>query len=388
VRGAFVVAQVALSLLLLVSAGLLLRSFDKLLRVDVGFKTERLLSLEYRLPRNKYKEPTAQWNFHRQVVERLQEVPGVQSASLVRGLPFSGNGATTAIVLPDREPPPHGTEPEVMFNTAMPNYFETLGIPLVKGRLFGNEDQANTPAVVIINQTMARRFWPNQDPLGKQIKFVQDGSAATVVGVVGDAKHFWLEEEQKPQMYDAYSQDPGLFATVVIRTAVEPLSLSEPVRRAIWKVDADQPMWKIRTVEFLVNRSTADRRFLMALMGIFATLALVLTIIGLYGVISYLVNQRIQEIGIRMALGAQMRDILAMVLKQGMFLVFTGVALGLAAAWVLTRLMSRLLYQVSATDPLTFAGIALLLIAVALLACYIPARRATKVDPLVALRYE
>ena len=384
----FVVAQVALSLLLLVSSGLLIRSFDKLLRVNVGFRPEQLLTLEYRLPRSKYKEPDAQWNFHRQVVEQIQQVPGVQSASLVRGLPFSGNGATTAITLPDREPPPKGMEPEVLFNTAMPNYFETIGIPLLKGRLFGSEDQAKTPAVVVINQTMARRFWPNQDPLGKQIKFAQDGSTATVVGVVGDAKHYWLEEEQRPQMYDAYSQDPGLFATVVIRTTVEPLSLTEPVRQAIWKVDADQPMWKIRTVEFLVNRSTADRRFLMVLMGIFASLALVLTIIGLYGVISYLVNQRTQEIGIRMALGAQMGDILAMVLKQGMVLVLTGVALGLAAAWLLTRLMSRLLYQVSATDPLTFAAIALLLVVVALLACYIPARRATKVDPLVALRYE
>ncbi|HEY3040200.1 MAG TPA: ABC transporter permease [Pyrinomonadaceae bacterium] len=388
VRGAFVVAQVALSLVLLVSAGLLIRSFDKLLRVDVGFKTEQLLTLEYRLPRTKYKEPAAQWNFHRQVVEQIQQVPGVKSAALVRGLPFSGNGATTAIVLSDREPPPKGMEPEVMFNTAMPNYFETIGIPLLKGRLFGNEDQPNTPLVVVINQTMARRFWPNQDPLGKQIKFAQDGSTAVVVGVVGDAKHYWLEEEQKPQMYDAYSQDPGLFATVVIRTAVEPLGLTEPVRQAIWKVDADQPMWKIRTVEFLVNRSTADRRFLLALMGIFSSLALVLTIIGLYGVINYLVNQRTQEIGIRMALGAQMRDILRMVLKQGMTLVLTGVALGLAAAWLLTRLMSRLLYQVSATDPLTFAVIALLLTTVALLACYLPARRATKVDPLIALRYE
>jgi predicted permease len=388
VRGAFVVVQVALSLVLLVSAGLLIRSFDKLLRVEIGFKTERLLTLEYRLPRNKYKEPSTQWNFHRRVIEQLQQVPGVQSASLVRGLPFSGNGATTAIILPDREPPPKGMEPEVMFNTAMPNYFETIGIPLLKGRLFGNEDQAKTPPVVVINQTMARRFWPNQDPLGKQIKFAQDSSTATVVGVVGDAKHYWLEEEQRPQMYDTYSQDPGLFATVVIRTAVEPLSLTEPVRQAIWKVDADQPMWKIRTVEFLVNRSTADRRFLMALMGIFASLALVLTIIGLYGVISYLVNQRTQEIGIRMALGAQMRDIMKMVLRQGMVLVLTGVALGLAAAWLLTGLMSRMLYQVSATDPLTFAAIALLLTTVALLACYIPARRATRVDPLEALRYE
>ena len=387
-RSAFVVLQVALSLLLLVSAGLLIRSFDKLLRVDVGFKTEKLLSLEYRLPRNKYREPVAQWNFHRQVVERLQEVPGVQSASLVRGLPFSGNGGTTPIVLPDREAPPKGMEPEVQINTATPNYFATLGIPLMQGRVFGNQDQADTLPVVVINQTMARRFWPNQDPLGKQIKFTEDDSTATIIGVVGDAKHFWLEEEQRPQVYGTFSQGPGLFATVVIRTAVEPLSLSEPVRQAIWKVDPDQPMWKIRTVEFLVDRSTADRRFLMALMGIFATLALALTIIGLYGVISYLVNQRTQEIGIRMALGAQLGDIMRMVLKQGMALVVLGVALGLGAAWILTRLMSRLLYQVSATDPLTFAGISLLLVAVALLACYIPARRATKVDPLVALRYE
>jgi predicted permease len=388
VRSGFVVAQVALSLLLLVSAGLLIRSFDKLLKVSVGFKPERLLSLEYRLPRSKYKEPAAQWNFHRQVVEKLQEIPGVQSASLVRGLPFSGNGGTTSITLADREAPPKGQEPEVMFNTAMPNYFETIGIPFIKGRLFGNQDQVNTPGVLIINQTMAQRFWPGQDPLGKQIKFAGDGTVGTVIGVVGDAKHYWLEEEARPQLYAAYSQQPGFFATVVIRTTVEPLGLSEPVRQAVWKIDSDQPMWKIRTVEFLVNRSVADRKFLLALMGIFATLALVLTMIGLYGVISYLVNQRTQEIGIRMALGAQMGDILRMVLKQGMLLVLTGVGLGLASAWLLTRLMASLLYQVSATDPLTFTAIALLLITVALLACYLPARRATKVDPLVALRYE
>ena len=388
VRGGFVVAQVALSLLLLVSAGLLIRSFDKLLRVDVGFKTEQLLSFEYRLPRNKYKEPAAQENFHRQVVERIQEVPGVVSASLVRGLPFSGNGGTVSIVLPDREAPPKGMEPEVLANTAMPNYFETIGIPLLKGRVFGNEDQANSTPVVVINQLMAQRFWPDQDPLGKQIKFTEDDSSATIIGVVGDAKQYWVEEEQRPQVYGTFSQGPGIFATAVIRTSVDPLSLSESVRQAVWKIDADQPMWKMRTVEFLVNRSTADRKFLMALMGIFATLALVLTIIGLYGVVSYLVNQRTQEIGIRMALGAQLRDIMQMVLKQGMVLVLTGVALGLLAAWLLTGLMSRLLYQVSATDPLTFGGISLLLIVVALLACYLPARRATKVDPLVALRYE
>jgi putative ABC transport system permease protein len=388
VRGGFVIAQVALSLLLLVSAGLLIRSFDKLLKVNVGFKPEQLLTLEYRLPRSKYRETPALWNFHRQVMDRIQEVPGVQSVALVRGLPFSGNGGTVQIILPDRELPAKGMEPEVMFNTATSNYFETIGIPFIQGRLFGNEDRPDTPRALIINQTMARRFWPNQDPLGKQVKFAEDDSTGTIVGIVGDAKHYWLEEEQRPQLYAAYTQQPGYFATVVIRTTVEPLGLSEPVRQALWKVDADQPMWKIRTVEFLVDRSVADKKFLLALMGIFAGLALVLTVIGLYGVISYLVNQRTQEIGIRMALGAQMRDILGMVLKQGMILVFTGVALGLAAAWMLTRLISRLLYQVSATDPVTFAGISALLIVVALLACYFPARRATKVDPLVALRYE
>ncbi len=388
VRGGFVVVQVAMSLLLLVSAGLLIRSFDKLLRVDIGFKPERLLSLEYRLPRGKYREPEAQWTFHRQVVDRIREVPGVQAVSLVRGLPFSGNGGATGIILPDRERPAKGSEPQVQFNTAMPNYFETIGIPFIQGRVFSDQDQTKTPAVFIINQTMARRFWPNQDPLGKQVTLAEDGTTGTVVGVVGDAKQYLVDEDPRPQLYVPYSQNPGIFATVVIRTTVEPLSLSESVHQAVWKVDPDQPMWKIRTVEFLVNRSVADRKFLMALMGIFATLALVLTMIGLYGVISYLVNQRTQEIGVRMALGAQVGQILGMVLKQGMTLVLIGVALGLAASWLITRLMSRLLYQVSATDPLTFAGIPLLLTAVALLACYLPARRATKVNPLVALRYE
>ncbi len=388
VRGTFVVAQVALSLLLLVGGGLLIRSFDKLLNVNPGFKPEKLLTLEYRLPRNKYQQSEAQWNFHRQVVERIQEVPGVVSASLVRGLPFSGNGGTSPIILPDRELPSKGQEPRVMFNTAMPNYFETIGIPFIRGRLFGNQDQANTPTVFLINQTMARRFWPDQDPIGKQVKLAEDGTTGTIIGIVGDAKHYWLEETQQPQMYSAYSQSPGIFATVVARTSVEPLSLAEAVRQAVWKVDSNQPMWKMRTVEYLLDQRVADKRFLMVLMSIFAALALVLTVIGLYGVMSYTVSQRTQEIGIRMALGAGARNIQGMVLQQGMKLVLLGVALGLAVAWMLTRVMEKLLFGVGATDVPTFATISLLLTVVALLACYLPARRATRVDPMIALRCE
>jgi len=387
-RSGFVVFQVALSLVLLVSAGLLIRSFENLLRIDVGFKPQQLLSLEYRIPRNKYNNSDTQWNFHRQVTEQVGQIPGVTSVALVRGLPFSGNGGTTAIVFPDRELPEQGKEPEVLFNTVTANYFDTIGIPLLKGRSFGNEDQAKASTVVVINQFMAERFWPGADPVGKQIKFVEDGSLATIVGVVGNAKQFYINEAQRSQVYSVYSQTPGIFATLVIRTTVEPLSLAEQVRQAVWKVDPDQPMWKIRTAEYLVNRNLSDPKFLMALMGVFAGIALLLSMVGLYGVISYLVNQRTQEIGIRMALGAQSAQILRMVLKQGMFLVCAGVVVGVVAAILLTRLMSQLLYHISATDPVTFGTIVVLLMVVAFLACYIPARRATRVDPMVALRYE
>jgi putative ABC transport system permease protein len=387
-RSTFVVVQIALSLLLLVGGGLLIRSFDKLLRVDPGFKPEKLLSLEYRLPRNKYEKPEAQWNTHRQIAERISEVPGVLSVSLVRGLPFSGNGGSANIILPDREVPERGKEPKVGFNTAMANYFETMGIPFIEGRLFDDRDQLNAPTVFLVNQTMARRFWPDESPIGKQIKLAEDGTTGQVIGIVGDAKQFYLEEEATPQIYSAYSQTPGIFATVVARTSVEPLSLAEPVRQALWKVDSDQPMWKVRTVEFLLDRRLDDKQFVMTLMSLFAALALVMTIIGLYGIISYSVNQRTQEIGIRMALGAQTGNILSMVLRQGMMLVFIGIAFGLAAAWLLTRMMTTLLYGINASDPLTFISIALLLVAVALLACYFPARRAARVDPMIALRYE
>jgi putative ABC transport system permease protein len=388
-RSVFVVVQTALALVLLVGGALFIKSFYRLLQVNPGFKTENLLTLEYRLPRNKYVEPAAQWEFHRQVVEQLRAVPGVESAALIRGLPLTGNSGSVRILPPDGETPPRGQEPQIHFNTATPDYFATMGIPFVQGRLFDDGDRLDTPAVVVINQTMARRFWPGQDPVGKQVKFVGgDGAPATVVGVVGDAKHDWLSEEQRPQIYDCYCQSPGLFATVVVRTKVEPMSLSQAVRGAVWKVDKDQPVWKVRTVESLMAYNVADKRFLMLLMVVFAALALTITAVGLYGVVNYTVGRRTHEIGVRVALGARARDVLKLVVSQGMRLALTGVVVGLIASFALTRFIQSLLFGVSATDALTFTSVSALLCGVALLACYIPARRATKVDPLVALRHE
>ena len=388
IRSGFIVAQVAFSILLLIGAGLLIRSFNSLLDVNVGFGTKNLLTLEYRLPRTKYSAPASQWTFHQQVIERVRQLPGVESAALIRSLPFSGNGGSAAIVLPDRETPPAGHEPHVSHNVATPNYFATIGISLIQGRGFDERDHVGAPIVFIINQTMARRYWPNQDPIGKQIKMIEDGLVGVVIGVVGDTKQYWLSDAPVPQLYAVYSQQPVQFATLIARTKVEPLTLTEPVRQAIWSVDPDQPMWKIRTVEFLVQRSLANHRFLLALMIVFACLALVLTTIGLYGLISYLVSQRTKEIGIRMALGARVRHILQITLGKGIVLVSIGVIVGLIAAFSLTRLMAHLLFGVSATDPITFAGVPVILAIVALLACYFPARRAARVDPVVALRAE
>jgi putative ABC transport system permease protein len=387
-RGVFIVVQVALALVLLVGGALFTKSFYRLLQVDPGFKPENLLTLEYRLPRNKYVESSAQWEFHRQVIERLREVPGVQSAALIRGLPLTGNGGSVRIALPGGETPPKGREPQVLFNTATPEYFETIGIPLIRGRLFGDGDRLDTPAAFVVNQTLARRFWPDQDPLGKQIKIVGDDTLGTVVGVVGDAKHEWLSEEQRPQIYNCYSQSPGFFATVVVRTKVEPMSLSHAVREAVWKVDKDQPVWKVRTLESLLAYNVADKRFLMLLMGVFAALALTITAVGLYGVVNYTVGRRTHEIGIRMALGARAGDVLRLVINQGMRLAITGVGIGLIASFALTRFIQSLLFGVSASDAVTFISVPALLGGVALLACYIPARRATKVDPLIALKHE
>jgi putative ABC transport system permease protein len=389
VRGAFVVVQVALSLLLMVGAALLFRSFDELLQVDVGFEPRGVLTLEYRLPRKKYPEPAAQADLHRRILEEMRAVPGVESAALVIGLPFSGNGGfLTAVQFPDRPPSPPGKEAKVMIFMVTPSYFEALGIELIQGRSFDDRERLDTPAVLIINETMARIFWPGQSAIGKSVTRVDDGITATVVGVVGDTLQGQLEDKPMPQAYSPFAQRPDPFAALVVRTPLEPLSLVEPVRQALWKADSDQPMWKIRTLESLVEGSFANQKFLVTLVGTFAALALLLTWIGLYGAIRYLVDRRTPEIGIRMALGAQAADVVRWLSMQGMKLVALGLGLGLGAAWLMTRFIASFLYGVSATDAPTFLVIAASLIPITWLACYLPARRATSIDPMLALRHE
>ncbi|HEX8283353.1 MAG TPA: ABC transporter permease [Pyrinomonadaceae bacterium] len=387
-RGAFVVSQVALSLVLLVGAGLLINSFYRLLSVSPGFDPRNLLTMEYRLPKNRYPKGEQQWKFHREVVERVANVPGVEAAAVVRGLPFSGNGGSVTYAVPDRPAPPRGQEPKTLENAIDPNYLRAVGLPLLRGRNFTEQDTPESAPVVLVNRMMAEQLWPGEDPLGKQIQFPEAKMTASVVGVVGDAKQYDIGERQRPQVYTAYAQNPHIFGTLVVRSRVEPLGLVKSVKQAVWSVDPEQPVWKVRTVEQLLSRNVADRRFVLWLMACFAGLAVLLTALGIYGVVSYTVAQRTHEIGVRMALGAEGRDVLRMVLGRGMRLALAGVAAGLVAALVVTRLMEGLLYGVSPTDPLTYAAVALLLSLVALVACYIPARRATRVDPLEALRYE
>ncbi|MDB4965612.1 MAG: efflux pump, inner rane subunit [Myxococcales bacterium] len=385
-----VVSQIALAVVLVTGAGLATRSLVRLNAVDPGFQPDHLLTLEYRLPRNKYPTGAGQWEFHRAVVERVQALPGVRSAAVVRALPFSGNGNSTAFVLPDRPRPPAGQEPQAEINVAHPRYFATMAIPLLRGRVFSDEDRADSPAVVVVNRSLAERFWPGADPVGKQLRLVGglvDGERqVSIIGVVGDIKHQGLDDPRVPQIYAPQSQVPFIFASLVVRTELEPLALADSVRSAIWSIDGDQPVWKVRTLDWLMDSSLRSRALTARLLAAYSAFALLLAALGIYGVISYVVSQRTHEIGIRMALGAPRGRIVRSVLRRGFVLAGWGLALGGAASAALARLIRNQLFEVTASDPLTFAAALALLASVALFACWIPARRATRIDPVTALR--
>ncbi|MFY9570649.1 MAG: ABC transporter permease, partial [Blastocatellia bacterium] len=389
-RSTLVVSEVALSLVLLIGAGLMIRSFITLLNVDPGLNARNVLTLDVGLPRNKYTGPQ-QAAFFEQIVSRMQSLPGVQSAGAVYPLPLSGAEEGMGFGIEGRPPAPAGDPNITGPRWVSSDYFKVMGMSLLKGRELTERAGANTPRVVVINETMARAYWPDQDPLGKRVAFDLTNNTPNwreIVGIVKDVKHSSLDESSKAELYIPFSQSPSFFMTVVIRTSGDPLNLVAAARNEVLAVKDDQPISNVHTMEELLSNSIAQRRFNMLLLSIFAGVALVLSAVGIYGVMSYTVAQRTHELGVRMALGAQTSHVVGLVVKQGMTLALVGVGIGLAASFAVTRILASLLFGVSTTDTLTFSLIALLLSGVALVACYLPARRATRVDPMTALRYE
>ncbi|MDQ3816652.1 MAG: FtsX-like permease family protein, partial [Acidobacteriota bacterium] len=349
-------------------------------------------ALDVTLPRVKYPEPERQAAFFQQALERIRALPGVEAVGATNLLPLGGADRESTFKIEGYPVPAHGEEPDAMDQVISPDYFRAMGIPLRRGRFFTEHDTKDSQPVIIVNEMFVRRYLPNVDPLTKRVLLDADGDnpqPRQIVGVVGDIRHDRLDAQSVPGYYVHYLQSPARRMDIVVRSVSQnPSELAASVRNAIKEVDADQFVWETRTMNELLSRSVAPRRFNMMLLGCFALIALILASVGIYGMMAYHVTQRTHEIGIRMALGAQVRDVLKLVVRQGMLMALTGIALGLIVAFALTRVMTSLLYQVSTTDPLIFAGISLLFILVALLASYVPARRATRVDPMVALRYE
>jgi putative ABC transport system permease protein len=381
-RNLLVVSEIALAMVLLIGAGLLLRSFLRLRGVDPGFRTDHTLCLTIDLTPAKYPKPQDQARFFKRVIEQLNILAGVQSVGASSSLDFYGSsGGTISGVQVEGRPEPFDTG----WTTVSADYFRTMGIPLLNGRSFSESDREGMPGVIIVNETFARRFFPNADCLGKRVK-VHDWR--TIVGVVGDVRGYGVTRETTPTIYCSYLQDGQSHMRLLVRTSGDPIRWAAAVRSQIASVDKDQPPHGLMTLEQGLAEYFQPRRVTMFLLGVFAALALVLASIGIYGVLSYSVTQRTHEIGVRVALGALESDIMRSVLGQGIILTMAGILAGLAGTLGLTRFIRSLLYGVEETDVVTFGGISLLLLVVSTTACYLPARRATKVDPMVALRHE
>ena len=389
IHSLLVVSEVALSLVLLIGAGLLVKSFIKLRNTDPGFDPRNMLSASLSLAPIRYAKNEQVTQFYDRLIERVGALPGVESVGAVAPLPLSDNNMSYSFVVLDRPEPPPGQGLSASARFVTPGYFRAMGIPLRRGRMFTEQDRADTPPVLVVNETFARKYFSGEELLGKRLRLGFGRLEGEIVGVVGDVRGNSLSVPATPEYYIPQAHAASGDMSLVLRTSTtDPAALAPALRAVVREMDKDQPLYEVRTMNALVAHSMARQRFSTTLIGVFAALALLLAAVGIFSVMSFLVAQRTHEIGIRMALGAQASDILRMILGHGMVLTLGGVGLGLAASCGLTRLMSSLLFGVSATDPLTFGGVAVLLAFVALLACYAPARRATKVDPNIALRYE
>jgi putative ABC transport system permease protein len=393
-RGLLVVVEVALSLVLLIGAGLMMKSFLRLLQVEPGFNPQNVLTMQVSLLQSRYSADAQVNNFYKQAIEKLRALPGVQSVGATSHLPLGGSNRSRTFEVEGRPPVAAGQDNiGAGFRVTTPDFFPALGIPVSKGRFYSEGDDENAPGVALINESMARRYFPDEDPVGKRLRrTVGQGQKPLpwleIVGVVGDIRHSSVDSGPNPEVYVPLLQNPSRDMSVVMRTASDPRNLIESARGQILSVDKDQPVFNIKAMEQVVDESVFISRFSMYLIGLFAALALILAAVGIYSVMSYTITQRTHEIGIRMALGAQPRNILLMVLKQGMLLTLLGVFVGLLVAVAVMRYLSSLLYGVSENDLTTFGLMALLLVLVALFSTYFPARQATKVDPNIALRYE
>jgi predicted permease len=385
-RSVLVTIEVALALLLAIGASLMVQSFARLAAVNPGFDPHNVLAIDIGLTGKKYEDPAARLAFFSGFLNRMRVQPGVQSVGATIALPLSGSDSGTNFVIEGKPELPYAQQPNARIRVVTEGYFETMRIPLRAGRSIGATDSENAPAVAWINETMARQFWPDEAAIGKQFSLSGERKFRQIAGIVGDVKHYSLNGETRPELYLPFTQQRVYAMTTVIRTAVAPESLTGAARNEVAQMDKDQPIARMRTVDELLSLSVAQPRLYSGALASFSFAALLLAAIGIYGVMSFIVRQRTHEIGLRMALGAPAHEVRSMVLRQGLKLAVAGIICGAAGAVALTRVFGSLLYGIGATDPATFAGTALLLTVVAGAACYGPARRATRVDPLIALR--